>query len=205
MPHELPTVTINKRRNGKVKQTQVHKLSKKPLIAAGMLLSLTIMGVGGCGSTNTTSSPATSTTQSSTATPSASGTQPSSSSQGQTAQNPALQAVMEISRLQRDQQDALTSDQKAKIKPILQELISTTNPSQDILQQKADAIKAVFTDQQKTYLAAPRTSNGNKQNTNSPNGNSTNGNNPPGKTGSKQPRNAPTPQAMYQRVLDSLK
>ena len=73
------------------------------------------------------------------------------------AQNPALKATMDISRLQRDQQNALTSDQKAKLKPILQELISTTNPSQDILQQKADAINAVFTDQQKTFLATPRT------------------------------------------------
>ncbi|MDR3540940.1 MAG: hypothetical protein P4L69_08280 [Desulfosporosinus sp.] len=192
-----------------MKQTQSHKSTKKPLIVAGMFLSLAIIGIGGCGATTPTSAPATSTTQSSTATPSVSGTQPSSSSQGQTdqkpTQNPAFKATMDISRLQRDQQNPLTSDQKAKIEPILQDLISTLNPSQDILQQKADAINAVFTDQQKTYLATPRTPNGNKQNTNNPNGNSTNGNKPQGETGSKHTGSAPNPQAMYQQVLDSLK
>ena len=168
-----------------------------------MLLSLTIIGVGGCGATTPTSSPATSTTQSSTATPaaSASSNQPN---QGQTAQkqnqNPAFKATMDISRLQRDQQNALTSDQKAKIEPILQELISTPNPSQDILQQKADAINIVFTDQQKTFLATPRTANGNKQNTNTANGNK-----PQGETGSNHTGSAPNPQTMYQQVLDSLK
>jgi len=181
-----------------VKQTQVHKSNKKPLIVVGMLLSLAIIGVGGCGSTTPTSSPATSTTQSSTATPPASGTAQ------RTAQNPAQKAAMEISRLQRDQQNALTSDQKAKIKPILQELISTPNPSAAILQEKADAINAVLTDQQKTFLATPRTANGTKPNTTPPNGNSTNGNNPQGRSGGKQAGSAPKPQDMYQRVLDSL-
>ena len=79
-------------------------------------------------------------------------------------------------------------------------MISTPNPSQDILQQKADAIIAVFSDQQKTYLATPRTPNGNKQNTNAPNGN-----NPQGETGSNHTGSAPNPQTMYQQVLDSLK
>ncbi len=170
-----------------LKQTQVHKSTKKPLIVAGMLLSLAIIGVGGCGTTNTT------------ATPSASGTAQ------RTAQNPAQKAAMEISRLQRDPQNALTSDQKTKIKPILQELISTPNPSTAILQQKADAINAVLTDLQKTFLAAPRTPNGNKPNTNGSSGNSANGNNPQGGTGGKQAGSAPKPQDMYQRVLDSLK
>ena len=186
-----------------MKQTQSHKSTKKSLIVAGMLLSLTIIGVGGCGSTTPTSAPATSTTQSSTATPaaSASSNQPN---QGQTTQkttqNPALKSTMDISRLQRDPQNALTSDQKAKIEPILQELISTPNPSQDILQQKADAISAVFTDQQKTFLATPRTPNGNKQPTNDQNGNK-----PQGETGSKHTGSAPNTQTMYQQVLDSLK
>ena len=170
-----------------------------------MFLSLTIIGVGGCGSTTPTSPPAASTTPSSSTTPNASGT-PSSNPQNQgqtaqkTAQNPALKATIDISRLQRDPQNALTSDQKGKIEPVLQDLISTPNPSQDILQQKADAIIAVFSDQQKTYLATPRTPNGNKQNTNAPNGN-----NPQGETGSNHTGSAPNPQTMYQQVLDSLK
>ncbi|MDR3541510.1 MAG: hypothetical protein P4L69_11190 [Desulfosporosinus sp.] len=191
-----------------MKQTQVHKSTKKPMIVTGILLSLALIGVGGCGSTSPTSAPAAPTTQSSTA---ASGTQPSSASQatqGQTAskqaQNPALKATMDITRLQRDQQNALTSDQKATLKPILQELISTATPSQDFLQQKADAINAVFTDQQKTFLTTPRTPNGNKQNTNNSNANSTNGSKPQARAGGKQAGSAPTPQAMYQRVLDSL-
>jgi hypothetical protein len=185
-----------------VKQTQIHKSTKKPLIIAGMLMSLAIIGVGGCGSTTPTSSPTT---------PVAAVAQPSSSNQqnqGQTAQrpaqNPAQKAAMEISRLQRDQQNALTSDQKAKVKPILQELISTPNPSPAILQQKADAINAVLTDQQKTFLAAPRTPNGNKPNTNGTSGNSVNGNKSQGGTGGKQAGSAPKPQDMYQRILDSL-
>jgi len=35
----------------------------------------------------------------------------------------------------------------------LQTLIDTASPSQDFLQQKGDAISAVFTDAQKTYLS----------------------------------------------------
>ena len=181
-----------------VKNTQVHKSTKKPLIVVGMLLSLAIIGVGGCGSTTPTSSPAT---------PVAAVAQPSTSSQTaqRPAQNPAQKAAMEISRLQRDPQNALTSDQKTKIKPILQELISTPNPSPAILQQKADAINAVLTDPQKTFLAAPRTSNGTKPNTNGSSGNSSNGNNPQARAGGKQGGTPQKPQDMYQRVLDSLK
>jgi uncharacterized membrane protein YdfJ with MMPL/SSD domain len=192
------------------KLTQVHKSPKKTWLVTGVLLSLAIIGVGGCGSAKTTAATAPATTQSSTATPSTSGTPSSSSnqSQGQTTQkstpNPALRAVMEISGLQRDQQNALTSDQKAKLKPILQGLISTSNPSQDFLQQQADAINAVFTDQQKTFLATPRTPKGNQQNTKSSDGSSTNRNNPQGGTDGKQAGNAPKPQDLYQRVLDSL-
>ena len=193
-----------------LKQTQDHKSTKQTRIVAGLLLSFTILGVGGCGATTTT--PA---TPAASATPATSATQPSTSSQAsqgqatqKTAPNPAQRAVVEISRLQRDQNNALTSDQKTKIIPILQELISTSNPSQDILQQKADAITAVFTDAQKTFLATPRTSNGNQQNANNANGTPGNGNKPQGGNGGnggKQAGSAPTPQDMYQRVLDSLK
>lgn len=151
--------------------SQVQKLTKKPWLVVGMLLSLAIIGVGGCGTKSATSSP----TTSSTSTADASATQPTTSNQenqGQTTQkpalNPATEAAMGIRRLQGNQQMVLTSDQKDKIKPILQLLIDTSNPSQDFLQQKADAIKAVFTEQQTTYLST-NTSKGN------PNGNSQNG------------------------------
>jgi hypothetical protein len=188
----------------------VQKSPKKTWLVTGVLLSLAIIGVGGCGSTKTPAATAPATTQSSAATPDTSGTQSTSSnqSQGQTAQNstpnPALRAVMQISGLQRDQQNALTSDQKAKLKPILQGLISTSNPSQDFLKQQADAINAVFTDQQKTFLATPRTPKGNQQNAKNPDGTSTNRNNSQGATGGKQAGNAPKPQDLYQKVLDSL-
>lgn len=184
-----------------LKRTLVHKSTKKPLIVAGMLLSLAIIGVGGCGTTNATATPSTSTSQSSTA----------SGTAQRATQNPAQKAAMDISRLQRDQQNALTSDQKTKIKPILQELISTPNPSSAILQQKADAIIAVLTDQQKTFLATPRTANGNKSNTNGSSGNSVSSNensasknSSQGGTSGKQAGSAPKSQDMYQRVLDSL-
>ena len=168
------------------KSSQVQKLMKKPWLVLGMLLSLAIIGVGGCGAKAVTSSPETS----STSTADASATQPTTSSQenqGQTAQkpavNPAIEAVMGIRRLQGNQQMVLTSDQKDKIKPILQLLIDTSNPSQDFLQEKADAIQAVFTDQQKTYLST-NTAKGN------PNGNSQNG--------QEQPKEQPNDQTKVQ-------
>lgn len=192
-----------------IKQNLVFK-SKKTWLATGMLLSLAIIGVGGCGSANT-SSTTSSTTPSTTQSTSQSATQSTSSSQpsqGQTtqktAQNPALRAVMEISRLERNQENPLTSDQKTKLKPILQTLISTSSPSQDFLQQQADAISAVFTDQQKTLLATPRTSNKNQQNATNSNQNSTGRKNSQTEASNKQGGNAPNPQELYQRVLDSL-
>lgn len=176
-----------------------NKVTKRSLIAAGMVLSLTIIGVSGCGSSSTTSSSTAATSQSSTA---------SQQNKGQTAQktaqNPAMRAVIEISRLQKDQQNPLTSAQKATLKPILQELISTSNPSQDFLQQKANAISAVFTDQQKTYLSTLRTPNGNKPNTQNSNSNSTNANKPHGEYTGRQAGSPPNPQNMYKQVLNSL-
>ena len=166
------------------KSSQVQRLMRKPWLVVGMLLSLAIIGVGGCGTKAATSTPETSST--STTDPSA--TQPTTSSQeNEAAQkpavNPAIEAAMGIRRLQGNQQMVLTSDQKDKIKPILQLLIDTSNPSQDFLQEKADAIKAVFTDQQKTYLST-NTSKGN------PDGNSQNG--------QEQPKEKPRDQAKGQ-------
>ncbi|MDR3585849.1 MAG: hypothetical protein P4L59_11075 [Desulfosporosinus sp.] len=209
-----------------MKLSHVQKL-RKPWIVVGMLLSLVIIWVGGCGSKTATSTPAASTTQSTTSAQSnpsaqASTTAPDASSasatqlttssqetQGQTAQkptlNPAVEAAMGIRRLQDNQQMALTSDQKDKIKPILQLVVDTTNPSQDFLQQKADAIKAVFTDQQKTYLST-NTPKGN------PNGNSQNGQDQPkdqteGQSGvPKGDQTAPSGQLqnIFKQVLASL-
>lgn len=130
-----------------LKLNRVQKITRKSWLVGGMILSLAIMGAGGCGTA--TSSPAASSTPNSTTS--------SQQTQEQTAQrpalNPAVEAAMSIRRLQSDQQMVLTSDQKDKIKPILQLLIDTSNPSQDFLQEKADAITAVFTEQQKTYLS----------------------------------------------------
>lgn len=187
-----------------VKQSKTQRTSRKPWILVGVLLTIVLIGASGCSQSKATSTPSTSQEQPNQGRPNQG--QPG---QGQRSRNPALQAAMEIRRLQSDSQNALTSDQKDKIKPILQELIdtSTANPSQDILQQKADAINAVLTDQQKSSLTKPRTSNGTI-----PNENTTKGNNPQGGTGAgaggadgRQAGSAMKPQTIYQQVLDSLK
>ncbi len=121
---------------------QAQKSKIKPWMVVGMLLSLTVIGVGGCGTKTITSE--TTTTAETVATP-ATAQKP--------ALNPAIEAAMGIRRLQNNQATVLTSDQKAKIKPILQTLIDTASPSQDFLQQKGDAITAVFTEAQKAYLS----------------------------------------------------
>lgn len=132
-------------------------------------------------------------------------------------------AAREVSRLQNDSQVALTSDQKSKIKPILQELIDTANPSQDFLQQKADAINAAFTDAQKTFLNTRNQNNGNNpngqnsngnnsssnsSNANSPNGSDSTGNAPnnhgSGYQNNNQNRQQLQPQDIYKQVLNLL-
>ena len=181
-----------------LKPSQVQQSNRKPWIVLGMMLSLTLIGVSGCGATT----PAASTTQASTS---------SQANQGQTAQrpaqNPASKAVMEIRRLQSNSQNALTTDQKAIIKPILQELISTSNPSPEILQQKANAINAVFTAQQKSFLTTKPNSQGNGQRPggNNSTGNNPNGGNQQGGAGNTQTGRTFNPQTIYQQVLDSLK
>ncbi|MDR3602959.1 MAG: hypothetical protein P4L49_21205 [Desulfosporosinus sp.] len=191
------------------KQSKTQEISKKSWLTVGILLMVVLIGASGCGQSQATTAPSTATTTA----PSTS--QGQAAAKGQRVSNPALQAAMEIRRLENDQQNPLTSDQKDKLKPILQALISTSNPSQDILQQKADAINAIFTDQQKSTLTQARPSKGNKQNANSSTENSTQGTSTQAGdgtgakaaagTGSKQPRSAVTPQTMYQQVLDSLK
>ena len=193
-------------------QSKKQKSSKKSLLVAGVLLSATLVAVGGCGTSTTSSaSPASSSAAASTT---SSSTQSGSAqqSQGQTSQrpaaNPALRVVMEIRRLESNQQYALTSDQKAKLKPILQSLISTTNPTQDVLQQKADAITAIFTTQQTTFLKTrPTRPQGTKPNgSNSPNGanSPSTSNGSTGRSGAKRSGQNFNPQTIYQDVLNSL-
>ncbi|MDR3601514.1 MAG: hypothetical protein P4L49_13715 [Desulfosporosinus sp.] len=196
-----------------IKLSYVRKLTRKPWMAVGILLSLAIIGVGGCGSKTATSTPAAATTQSTSTQASATTSDASSTSAtGQDAQtankptlNPAIEAAMGIRTLQSNEQMVLTSDQKDKIKPILQLLIDTSSPTQDFLQQKADAIKAVFTDQQKTYLST-NTPQAN------PNGNGQNGQTPPkdqtkGQNGtSTGNKTAPSGQSqdIFKQILASL-
>jgi hypothetical protein len=181
------------------KQNAVQRPLGIPWLIIGILSLLVLAGVSGCGTSQAASTQPTNQEQ---------------NDQGQRTINPAMQAAMEIRRLQNSGDNALSSDQKDTIKPILQELISTTSPTQDFLQQKADAINAVLTDNQKSFLAArpdsqgdnpnrdnPDTNNSNEnnQNSNSPGGNTQHG----GPDGNKQ-AGPPNTQAVYQEVLDSL-
>jgi len=187
------------------KQDAVQRSLRIPWIIIGILSLLMLIGVSGCGTSQATSTQPTSQEQNNQGQP----------DQGQRTINPAMQAAMEIRRLQISQDYALTSDQKDKIKSILQELISTTNPTQDFLQQKADAINAVLTDNQKSFLATRPDSQGgnpnrdksnaNNSNENNQNGNSPNGNNQHGGPDGNKQAGPPNPQAVYQEVLDSLK
>lgn len=182
--------------------------SKKSILIVGTLLLLISIGTAGCGSSTANSQ---------------TNSNPSNSSQTQTQagarqgqRNPALQAVNELRRLQNDSQMALSSDQKSKLKPILEDLINTTNPTSDYLQKQADAINALITDQQKSYLtnSRPNRNNANNGNNNSASNNAKsnsaestapNGNNQPNgapnNRGNGQPFDAKT---MYQQVLDLI-
>lgn len=178
-----------------VEQSKIQRTtSRSRWITVGILLMVVLMGASGC-------------SQSKAATAQATDQGQPPQGKGQRVRNPALQAAMEIRRLQSDQKNVLTTDQKTKIKPILQELIKTTTLSQAELQQKADAINAVLTDQQKSSLTTPKNSNGNNQNATTSKGGSTKGNYPQGGggNGARQGGSASNPQVMYQQILDSLK
>ncbi|WP_407313126.1 hypothetical protein [Desulfosporosinus sp. SB140] len=192
-----------------MKKLLIKKTLRKPSLLLGSLLLIAVIGVSGCSSSNANSAQSTDQSQTN-----QSKTTQGQSGQGQRTRNPAQQAAMEIRRLQSDQQNALTSEQKDKLKPILQDLINTTSPSQDFLQQKADAIKAVFTDQQKSFLATPpqRPAKGNNQNSNNQSNqnnqnqnsqNNSNGNNKQGGANG-QTRGTFNPQDIYKQILDSL-
>jgi len=70
--------------------------------------------------------------------------------------NPAVQAAMGLMRLQRDPKLALTAEQKAKLIPVLQDLINTKNPSQEFLKQKAGLITGALTDEQQNLVNSAR-------------------------------------------------
>ncbi|AET69081.1 hypothetical protein Desor_3601 [Desulfosporosinus orientis DSM 765] len=133
------------------------KLKGRSVIIIGVLLSALVIGVSGCGTKDTQSEVPSSTQQSNT--------------EGQNMQkdggqrqtlNPAVEAAMSIRRLQANEEVALTSEQKEAVKPILQSLIDTTDPSEDFLKEKGEAIEAVFTEDQKTYLSTNAPQGGNQ-------------------------------------------
>ena len=128
------------------KKLNVQRTVRKPSLIIGAVLLAAVVGISGCGAAATAAS-GTSGQSSQTQSNGQSG-------QGQHMRNPAQMAAMSIRRLEADTQNPLTADQKNKLKSILQDLVNTTNPTQDFLQQKADAINAVFTDQQKSDLSS---------------------------------------------------
>jgi hypothetical protein len=199
------------------------KHTSKKVAAGAMIALLLAIGVTGCGTQQANSSQQTQTKNQSAEGQSGQGNGGQGQGRGQMAANPAMRAAQEIMQLQRNQQYVLTSDQVNKIKPILQELISTSNPTEEVLQKQADAIKAVFTDQQKSFLTQqPSGPNRNSQNNpTNPSNNSNNSGNPTPPSGANAPsRNGArpangnssggnqgsfNPQDIYQRALDALK
>lgn len=114
----------------------------------GSLLLITVMliGVGGCNRGPTVSDQTRGLGQTQTS-------QPQYSPVNTT--NPALEATMNVNRLLNNPENTLTKEQKDKIRPILQELNNASNLSRDALQKSANAINTVFTDAQKSFLARP--------------------------------------------------
>lgn len=203
----FPTKRLSLVEEGKI-------IMKKSLFIAGTLLVLITLGTAGCGSTSSNSQ-------------TSSNSANSSQMQGQAGpkqgqRNPALQAANEVRRLQNDTQMALSSDQKTKLKPILQDLINTTNTTSDYLQKQADTINALLTDQQKNYLTSSRPNGGNNSNgakgNNSSNSNiakpntseqnAQGGNNPtngaPQNRGNGQNGQSIDAKTIYQQVLDLI-
>ncbi|MCB8817521.1 hypothetical protein [Desulfosporosinus shakirovi] len=171
-------------------------------ILVGIILSAVLIGVSGCGAKDTIADP----------TPSSQQTALGQENQGQAAQqrasNPAVEAAMSIRRLQANEEMVLTGDQKEEVKPILQSLIDTADPSQTFLQEKADAMTAIFTDEQKTYLSTntPKGSpKGNDQNERpEPRDKPNTQSNEQGGDPNRQAGVSSQPQDIFKQVLDSL-
>ncbi|KLU63727.1 hypothetical protein DEAC_c43620 [Desulfosporosinus acididurans] len=178
-------------------------MKKNPYLISGALLLLVAIVASGCGSSTSASAPSTPSNAPGQTTTTQTNQQNSQVQHGPMATNPALQTVMEIRRLQSNSQTALTSDQKTKIKPILQNLINTSNPSQDFLQQQADAINALLTDQQKSYLKQPMT-NQDRENNQNGSGQQKHSSNGTSGTQNNQKGHSFQPQDIYQQLLNSL-
>ena len=175
--------------------TKEHTATKKGTIVGILVLMLVVaIGLTGCGSQSATASQATTANQANSG----------QTNPRQAFRNPAIQAAMQIRRLQNNAQQALSSAQKDKLKPILQTLIKTANPSQAFLQQQAAAINAVFTASQKSSLTQTKGFNPGGPNRSDPNGST-----PPtdkGQGGSRGfgNRGSFQPQQIYQQILASL-
>lgn len=166
-------------------------------LITGIALVVLLGGAAGCSSKTNTDSQAASANQSSS-------TDTTANSQGQRqSSNPAARAAMEIVRIQKNTDLALSSDQKAKLKPVLNELINTASPTSYFLQAKADNINAVFTDAQKNYLSTSQNSNGTRT---PPNGDKANGT-PPAENGNQnggQGGRSMQPADIYQQALKAI-
>ncbi|WP_407305774.1 hypothetical protein [Desulfosporosinus sp. SB140] len=162
-------------------------LHKSRRVAAGSMIAILIaLGISGCGTQQTAS------TQQTQAESTQSQTDQGQENKGQMSVNPAVKAAMDILQLQHNDQVALTSEQTSTIKPILQELIDTSDPTNDVLQKKADAITSLFTDQQKSFLAQGPGGNSHNSNNNSTNpSDNTNTSNTSDKTNSSNGTSVP--------------
>lgn len=176
------------------------------VVWAGILMIALTVGVGGCGSNDTQSGVPAQTQQSKT---------DDQNTQGditkRPAANPAVEAAMSIRRLQGNEQVALTGEQKEVVKPILQSLIDTADPGEEFLQEKAGAMEAVFTDEQKAYLSE-HSPQGNLQEKGQNNQSQGEAKEPPKDQANGQPQGPPDNQSqgtkgeknIFQEVLDSL-
>ncbi|HVJ49290.1 hypothetical protein [Desulfitobacterium sp.] len=166
----------------------------KPVALIGVLLLLVVVIATGCSSQQTSSG-----TQNQ--------SQTTQANQGQRQSNPAVKATRDITRLQQNTQTVFTSDQVSQLKPLLQALIDTSNPTSDFLQAKADSITAIFTEQQKTALTQKPSGNKPQQNASSNSSSSqsnTDSANSTNSTKGSAPSNNLEPKTIYQQALDAL-
>ena len=113
----------------------------------GIAVLMALAALTGCGTNKAENTDAAKQTASSETT-----TQSSNPASDKRQMNPAVEAAMDVKILQDNQSTVFDTEQKQSLKSILQELINKSDPTEDYLQEKADAITAVFTDNQKSYL-----------------------------------------------------
>jgi len=129
------------------KQNSGKRILLKKYLIMGIAVLMALAALTGCGTNKAENTDAAKQTASSETT-----TQSSNPASDQRQMNPAVKAAMDVKILQDNQSTAFNTEQKQSLKPILQELINKSNPTEDYLQEKADAITAVFTDNQNSYL-----------------------------------------------------